>query len=475
MLAADGVRLDAVVRTDEPTTLALAELDETAAPATASTSAGRRRPGLTPEAALAALPPAVGMLHVGTLGLTLEPMASALEAVVERLGGQALVMVDPNCRPSVIADADAYRAPPAAACSARSDVVKVCEEDLAWLDPAAQPADAARMLLEDGPRVVLLTRGGEGAQVVTGAGDVPVPAPAVEVVDTIGAGDAFGGGFLAWWRAQGLGREQLGDQAAVVEAASFASLVAARTVRARRRLAAVPARGRPGGRRRHARTAAIAAALLAVVLGLAQATAADQTRGQDPDREAHDRPAPIPFGAKRREEMRAYARRHYGIDDFHLRNPKVIVEHYTATDTFQAAYATFANDVPDAELHELPGTCAHFIVDKDGTIYQLVALTTMCRHTVGLNWTAFGIEQVGLNAREILDRPAQYGAVVRLTAWLRCRYGIAVRNVIGHNESLSSPYHHENVAALRRQTHSDWTRAEMTPVRARVGRYRCAG
>ncbi|HEX6620015.1 MAG TPA: peptidoglycan recognition family protein [Solirubrobacteraceae bacterium] len=182
---------------------------------------------------------------------------------------------------------------------------------------------------------------------------------------------------------------------------------------------------------------------------------------------------PSPFASKRREEMRAYALRHYGIDDFHLRNPKVIVEHYTATDTFQAAYATFANDAPDVELHELPGTCAHFIVDKDGTIYQLVALTIMCRHTVGLNWTAFGIEQVGLDAREIVDRRAQYTSVLRLSAWLRCRYGITLRNVIGHGESLSSPYHHEDVAALRRQTHGDWTRAEMTPVRARVGRYRC--
>ena len=184
---------------------------------------------------------------------------------------------------------------------------------------------------------------------------------------------------------------------------------------------------------------------------------------------------PIPFGAKRREETRAYARRHYGIDDFRLRNPKVVVEHYTVTDTFQAAYDTFANDVPDPELHELPGTCAHFVVDRDGTIYQLVALTIMCRHTVGLNYTAIGIEQVGRNAREILERPAQYGSVVRLTAWLRCRYAIALRDVIGHNESLSSPYHHENVAALRRQTHGDWTHAEMTPVRARVGRYRCGG
>jgi beta-N-acetylhexosaminidase len=184
---------------------------------------------------------------------------------------------------------------------------------------------------------------------------------------------------------------------------------------------------------------------------------------------------PIPFGAKRREEMRAYARRHYDLDTDRLIDPKVIVEHYTVTDTFQAAYDTFANDVPDAELHELPATCAHFVVDTDGTIYQLVPLTIMCRHTVGLNQTAIGVEQVGRSAGEIKSRPAQYRAIVRLTAWLRCRYGIAPRDVIGHNESLSSPYHHEDVAALRRQTHGDWTRAEMAPVRARVGRYRCAG
>jgi len=222
----------------------------------------------------------------------------------------------------------------------------------------------------------------------------------------------------------------------------------------------------------------IAAVLLAAaVAGTVSAGAGGAERAPAAARPTAARPTivqrPIPFGARRRAEMRAYARRHYDIDDFHLRNPKVIVEHYTVTTTFQAAYATFANDVPDVELHELPGTCAHFIVDRDGTIYQLVSLRIMCRHTVGLNWTAFGIEQVGLSAREILNRPAQYRSVVRLTAWLRCRYAIAVRNVIGHNESLSSPYHHEDVAALRHQTHGDWTRAEMTPVRARVGRYSC--
>jgi fructokinase len=229
MLAADGVRLDAVVRTDDPTTLAMAELDETGSARYRFYERATSAPGLTPEAALAALPPAVGILHVGTLGLTLEPMATALEAVVEELGGQALVMVDPNVRPWVIADADAYRRRLGRVLG-RTDVVKVSEEDLAWLEPERSAADAARMLLQDGPRVVLLTRGGDGVQVVTGAGDVQVPAPVVEVVDTIGAGDAFGGGFIAWWRSQGLGREQLDDQSTVVEAATFGALVAAHTV-----------------------------------------------------------------------------------------------------------------------------------------------------------------------------------------------------------------------------------------------------
>jgi fructokinase len=132
-------------------------------------------------------------------------------------------------RPWVISDPDTYRSRLGRVLG-RSDVVKVSEEDLAWLEPERSAADAARMLLQGGPRVVLLTRGAEGVQVVTSAGDVPVPAPEVEVVDTIGAGDAFGGGFLAWWRAQGLGREQLDDRAAVVAAATFGALVAARTV-----------------------------------------------------------------------------------------------------------------------------------------------------------------------------------------------------------------------------------------------------
>ena len=179
---------------------------------------------------------------------------------------------------------------------------------------------------------------------------------------------------------------------------------------------------------------------------------------------------PIPFGPKRRAEMRRYARRHYGIDDYRLRNPHVIVEHYTASNNFSSAYNTFARDVPDVELHELPGVCAHYIVDRDGTIYQLVPTKWMCRHTVGLNYTAIGIEHVGQSDGEVMGNRRQLRSSLRLTRFLEGRYGIKTRNVIGHNESLSSPYHKERVARLRRQTHGDMRHSTMVRYRRALNR-----
>jgi beta-N-acetylhexosaminidase len=177
---------------------------------------------------------------------------------------------------------------------------------------------------------------------------------------------------------------------------------------------------------------------------------------------------PIPFPAKRKHEMRLYARRHYGLDDYRLRAPKVIVEHVTATSSYAAAFNTFAADVPDVELHELPGVCAHFVVDRGGTIHQLVSLGLMCRHTVGLNWTAIGIEHVGTSDEQVMGRARELRASLRLTCWLRARFDIKLRDVIGHNESLSSPYHHERVARLRHQTHGDMRHATMTRYRRAV-------
>ena len=171
--------------------------------------------------------------------------------------------------------------------------------------------------------------------------------------------------------------------------------------------------------------------------------------------------------------MVAYAQRHYGLSTYQLRDPKVIVEHYTASADARSAFNTFAADVPDSELHELPGTCAHFVIDTDGTIYQLVPLTTMCRHTVGLNYTSIGIEHAGFSDAEILGNEEQMAASLKLTSWLMCSYGIATKDVIGHNESLSSPYHRERVASLRTQTHGDWTREDMDVYRRRLGQHGC--
>ena len=181
---------------------------------------------------------------------------------------------------------------------------------------------------------------------------------------------------------------------------------------------------------------------------------------------------PIPFGAKRREEMRAYARRHYGIDSFRLRDPKVIVEHYTVTDSFQPAYDTFANDVPDVELHELPGTCAHFVVDKDGTIYQLVALSHVPPHgrpQPDRHRDRAGRAQRARDPRSA--RPARrHRAPDRVAALPR-----------GHRAARRDRPQREPVEPVpprgrRRPAPPDPRRLDArrdAPVRARVGRYRC--
>ena len=177
---------------------------------------------------------------------------------------------------------------------------------------------------------------------------------------------------------------------------------------------------------------------------------------------------PIPFGATRKAQMRAYADRHYGIDTYKLVDPHVIVLHYTDSPDFSSTYNTFAADVPDPELHELPADCAHYVIDSDGTIHQLVSINIMCRHTVGLNWTAIGIEHVGYSDGQVLGDHRELNASLRLVRWLRCRFHIEIANVIGHAESLSSPYHRERVAALRTQTHGDFVHADARTYRTKL-------
>jgi fructokinase len=231
-LQADGVGLDTAVATELPTTLALAEVDASGTASYRFYKDGTSAAALAPEQAVAALPATLGILHVGggciALGLALEATGRALQALVEAAGGRALVTVDPNCRPAFIPDRAAYRRG-LGALLRHADVVKASVDDLAYLEPSRAPADTARSLLDDGPAVAVVTLGGEGALIVTRAGETTVPAPKVEVVDTIGAGDAFGGGFLAWWQLRGHGRAELADPDALRAATAFACAVAART------------------------------------------------------------------------------------------------------------------------------------------------------------------------------------------------------------------------------------------------------
>ncbi len=116
-----------------------------------------------------------------------------------------------------------------------------------------------------------------------------------------------------------------------------------------------------------------------------------------------------------------------------------MIWHFTATTTFSSVWNTFADDLPDVQYHVLPQVCAHFVIDTSGTIYQLVPLDLMCRQVVGLDYTAIGIENVGMSDQQVIGDSAQYHAALELTRWLRCRYDLPVRNVMAAAETSRAP------------------------------------
>jgi fructokinase len=197
-LAADGVDLSLASFGPEPTTQAIAWVDRTGRAEYRFVIEGTSAPNFTAEMLPSALPPDVAALHVGTLGLALEPMASTLAGLVSGVSDRLLVMVDPNIRPAALSgDQAEYRARLDTAI-AQCAIVKVSEADVAWLFPELDLESAIARLLRAGPRLVVVTFGENGAVGAIGAARVRVAAPKVEVVDTIGAGDVFGAALLAW-------------------------------------------------------------------------------------------------------------------------------------------------------------------------------------------------------------------------------------------------------------------------------------
>jgi fructokinase len=227
-LAADGVEMGLAGATADRTPIAQARLDEAGVATYEFDMAGTAAAGLVSADFAGSLPAATKALHIGTLGLVVEPMATTIEAVARSAAREVLIMLDLNCRPSAITDPAAYRAR-IDRVLARTDIVKASVEDLAYLWPGLPPVQAGRRLLNGGARAVLVTDGGHPVRIVSAEVVDELPIPTLPVVDTVGAGDAFGGGFLAAWSRANRGRADLIDEAALRGAVLFAIVVAALT------------------------------------------------------------------------------------------------------------------------------------------------------------------------------------------------------------------------------------------------------
>ncbi len=227
-LREDGVELGVPEATAAPTTLAVADIDARGGARYAFYHAGTAAADLDYPALAAALPSDVTAVHVGTLALVMEPIASGVERVMADVPPDVLVMVDPNCRPAAIGDRDAYL-DRFEGVMHRADAVKVSVEDLDYLCPGVPAEVAATALLGEKLALVVVTDGPRAARAFLSSGEVSVPVPRVKVVDTIGAGDAFGGAFLAWWFANGLGRDDLRLAGPVRDALRAAAEVASLT------------------------------------------------------------------------------------------------------------------------------------------------------------------------------------------------------------------------------------------------------
>jgi fructokinase len=196
-LEEDGVDLAMTSRGEEPTTLALVELDAARVATYRFYVDGTSAPHFTEEMLPTELGSEVAALHLGTLGLLLEPVGTTLTRLARRERRRRALMVDLNIRPGPMADAVRYRNR-LFDLMAMSAVVKASDEDLAWFYPGLDPEACANEMIQAGAQLAVITLGADGALATNGRRRVHIPAQPVEVVDTIGAGDAFGAALLAW-------------------------------------------------------------------------------------------------------------------------------------------------------------------------------------------------------------------------------------------------------------------------------------
>ena len=228
LLVSDGASLAVAGFSPQPTTVAVARVDSHGSAEYQFFVQGTSAPNLTPDMVPAEFGPDVKALHVGTLGLALEPMASTLAELVGRERGRLVVMLDPNVRRGLAPDSE-YR-DRLHAVIGQSRIVKASEADLAWLYPGLDYKSAADRILGEGVSLVVVTLGAAGAFGGHRSFRIQVDAPQVQVVDTIGAGDAFGAALLAWLHDHdALAPELRLDKATIEAALEFACTAAAIT------------------------------------------------------------------------------------------------------------------------------------------------------------------------------------------------------------------------------------------------------
>ncbi|MBS0447492.1 MAG: carbohydrate kinase [Proteobacteria bacterium] len=187
--------------------------------------------GTWAPAELPALPDSCLALQFGSIALLQEPAAGRIADLVAAQAGKRLIVFDPNVRPSLIPDLDAYRAR-LKGWLAPSDLLKLSDEDAELLAPGVPLAQAAAGWLAAGPKAVVVTRGGAGATLFrAGHAELSVAAPQIVVADTIGAGDTFTAGLASALldagvaRAAGLAALSDASWAAVLRFAAMAAAI----------------------------------------------------------------------------------------------------------------------------------------------------------------------------------------------------------------------------------------------------------
>lgn len=211
-----------------PTTLAIASLDEVGAATYRFLIEGTSSLSVTSEIALKAFDNKATALHIGTLAFVYEPLSQATRAIVAAMGESQILMIDPNARPSVMKDPSQFWETFNSSLE-RADVIKFSGDDLDYMFPDLSNQDAARDICSRSQAVVLLTDGPNGVDVLTQTEEFHVNVPEVSVVDTVGAGDSFSGGFLSHWDKHNLNRGELQNAEAVRAAVEFGIKVAGLT------------------------------------------------------------------------------------------------------------------------------------------------------------------------------------------------------------------------------------------------------